>query len=122
MVETAIADYLVTKTTLQKSVDLFAGGLPGGTSEGVAIQPHSTVIRFGELTMCLITCAVIYNNFSDASDMAKSIADAFSEKVGVTTGDFGSTDPVTTNYYGTDNLGRNLFAVTCEVCYNPGTF
>ena len=45
MAETAVADYLETATTLQKGVDLFAGGLPGGVSEGVAIQPHSTTIR-----------------------------------------------------------------------------
>lgn len=122
MVTTAIADYLVTKTTLVKSVNLFAGGLPGSVSEGVAVQPHTTTIRFGNLTICLITCAIVYNNFSDASDMAASIANALSEKVGVAETEFATMEPITTNYYGTDNLGRNLFAVTCEVCYNPGTF
>lgn len=117
MVEERICDYLVLSTSLVKGTDLFLGGLPGDVSEGCAMQMHTDRESRSSYNFCLITLVMFYSDYSTGRSMASDVQTALMEKLGADDGTFGVLDPVTIHYYGTDNLGRNLFAVTCQVCY-----
>lgn len=117
MVEELVCNYLELSTTLVKGTSLFLGGLPGSATEGCAMQMHTDSGRLNAYELCLLTLVMFYNDYTSGREMANSVRDALRLRLGSDPGTFGVLDPVTINYYGTDNLGRNLFAVTFQVCY-----
>ena len=121
MVEELVGEYILAHTTLQKGVDLFIGALPGDFSEGCAVQTHTNNGSRGSLNFALMTVVMFYSQYATGNDLAISIQKALQLQVGAEDGNFAVLDPVTMRYYGLDSLGRNLFAVTFQICYDAET-
>lgn len=116
MVEYAIVELLET-IGLQRGVDLFLANFADGVSEGVVIKTGSEVSDLNSLDLVTLSIVSIYNDNTVALNTARSIKNKLKDQMGTLGSTCASLTPVTLNGYGTDDLGRQVYAVTAQIAY-----
>ena len=100
-----------------KGTDLFLANLPQGTSEGVAVKTSGEISDDGALDVVTLSVVVVYNDNSMALENARAIKNKLKADVGRLGSSSATMLPITLTGYGTDELGRQIYAVTAQVAY-----
>lgn len=100
-----------------KGTDLFMANLPQGVSEGVVVKTTGEISDDGALDIATLSVVVVYNDNSTALVNARAIKNKLKFDVGRVGSSSATMLPITLTGYGTDELGRQIYAVTAQVAY-----
>jgi hypothetical protein len=117
MVESDVAEYLASVTTLETDKNLFLSELPLEKREGVVVRVLRESKTWGALFSGVLIVMVFKESYPDARNLASTISTELNDRRGTLDASWTVTKKVEMTNYGKDELDRYTFVVTCPISY-----
>lgn len=117
MVETDVAEFLESETSLRTDVDLFLSELPLKQREGVVVRVLREKKTFGALISGTLVVMVFKEAYPDARNLASIISTKLNDRRGTLDASWTVAKEVEMSNYGKDELDRYTFVIACPISY-----